>query len=431
MIVLEYIKKAYHKELGKDIFWTLFGQILIMVVLLLMNKALSNLLTVEEFGRYNIVRRSTSVITFVLVGGLGITMPRYLSISIGKKDVRGIQAYLFASWVYLLIIVGCVSLVYLLLYKELATIVLGSNDFDFYVACLLYAVTAAINTYIYAYYRGIGKFKLFNLSQIIAQILLLLPILFQIDNLFYIICSWTLLNIVFIISILVKENRNYHSVMCKFRASVKMDLVKLKEIFVYSFPRLLGDFFLFSYSAFPVIYVGYFLGQDQASYYSVGVSLVSMVTPIFSFLGVVLLPSISKMIAIKQMPVANRLVTRVALVYLCLSLVLTTILYFKMDLLIHLFFADKYLVAGEIGKILALSLLPQSMYLLYRNPNDAASVFPFNTIILAVSFVLLVCGFLMFDTLSQYAYVYLAVAFVQCLLSMIVWYIFSIKKYEV
>lgn len=194
MIVLEYIKKAYHKELGKDIFWTLFGQIIIMVVLLLMNKALSNLLTVEEFGRYNIVRRSTSVITFVLVGGLGITMPRYLSLSIGKKDVRGIQAYLFASWVYLLIIVGCVSLVYLLLYKELATIVLGSNDFDFYVACLLYAVTAAINTYIYAYYRGIGKFKLFNLSQIIAQILLLLPILFQIDNLFYIICSWTLLS---------------------------------------------------------------------------------------------------------------------------------------------------------------------------------------------------------------------------------------------
>lgn len=431
MIVLEYIKKAYHKELGKDIFWTLFGQIIIMVVLLLMNKALSNLLTVEEFGRYNIVRRSTSVITFVLVGGLGITMPRYLSISIGKKDVRGIQAYLFASWVYLLIIVGCVSLVYLLLYKELATIVLGSNDFDFYVACLLYAVTAAINTYIYAYYRGIGKFKLFNLSQIIAQILLLLPILFQIDNLFYIICSWTLLNIVFIISILVKENRNYHSVMCKFRASVKMNLVKLKEIVVYSFPRLLGDFFLFSYSAFPVVYVGYFLGQDQASYYSVGVSLVSMVTPIFSFLGIVLLPSISKMIVTKQRSVANRLVTRVALVYLCLSLVLTAIMYFKMDLLIHLFFADKYLVAGEIGKILALSLLPQSMYLLYRNPNDAASVFPFNTIILAVSFVLLVCGFLMFDTLTQYAYVYLAVAFVQCLLSMIVWYNFSRKKYEI
>lgn len=313
----------------------------------------------------------------------------------------------------------------------MATIVLGSNDFDFYVACLLYAVTAAINTYIYAYYRGIGKFKLFNLSQIIAQILLLLPILFQIDNLFYIICSWTLLNIAFIISILIKEYRNYQSVMCKFRTSVEMGFVKLKEIFVYSFPRLLGDFFLFSYSAFPVVYVGYFLGQDQASYYSVGMSLVSMVTPIFSFLGVVLLPSISKMIATKQMPVANRLVTRVALVYLCLSLVLTAILYFKMDLLIHLFFADKYLVAGKIGKILALSLLPQSMYLLYRNPNDAASVFPFNTIILAVSFVLLVIGFLMFDTLSQYAYVYFVVALVQCLLSMIIWYNFSRKKYEI
>ena len=191
---------------------------------------------------------------------------------------------------------------------------------------------------------------------------------------------------------------------------------------------MIGDFFLFAYSAFPVLYIANKLGCDQASYYSVGISLVSMVTPVFSFLGVVLLPSVSKMIANNQMNRANRLVCNVAYVYLCLAIIFILVLYFGMDLVIHLFFADKYLVAKEIGQILILSLLPQSMYLLFRNPNDAASIFPFNSLILMISFTVLVCGFLFFDSLRQYAYVYLFVAVIQCVLSIIVWFNF-VKKY--
>lgn len=429
--ILANVKSRLTNGLGHDIFWTLLGQFTVMVVLLLLNKLLSNYLTIEDFGKYNIIRRSTSVISFVLVGGLGISMPRYLSISISKKNFRETQSLLTASWLYLLIIYFCTTFVYLLLYNSLATVVLGTNDFLFYVVCLLYAMTGAINTYIYSYYRGIGKFKQFNLSQIIAQILLLVPLVFKINNLFLIICSWTILNLIFIISILAKEDKTYHQIRRKFRSSIKNVKEKFKELFIYSFPRLVGDFFLFAYSAFPVIYIGYKLDYKQASYYSVGVSLVSMVTPMFSFLGVVLLPSISKMIANRQICAASKLVSKVAIIYACIAIVLTVILFLAMNILIHIFFADKYLVAGEVGKVIAISLLPQSMYFLYRNPNDAASVFPFNTIILAVSFCSLVVGFVIFNTIYQYAYVYLFVSIVQCLLSMLVWYYFSRKKYGI
>ena len=64
----------------------------------------------------------------------------------------------------------------------------------------------------------------------------------------------------------------------------------------------------------------------------------------------------------------------------------------------------------------------------YRNPNDAVSVFPFNTIMLAVSFVILVAGFMYFHTLLQYAYVYLLIAIFQCCSSVLAWTYFYNKK---
>lgn len=213
-----------------------------------------------------------------------------------------------------------------------------------------------------------------------------------------------------------------------YRVNVNLLFTRFKELFIYSFPRLFGDFFLFAYSAFPAIYIGTTLGLEQTSYYSVGISLVTMVTPIYSFLGVVLLPTVSKMMVTHQVKEANRLVSKLALAYIVLALLFTGILYFGIDVFIHLFFADKYLVASNIGKVIVLSILPQSIYLLYRNPNDAVSVFPFNTIMLAVSFVILVAGFMYFHTLLQYAYVYLLIAIFQCCSSVLAWTYFYNKK---
>ena len=86
------IKHLKATELRRDILWTLSGQVIIMLVLLLLNKILSNSLTIEDFGRYNVLKRSTSVLSFVLLGGLGISMPRYLSIAVSKRQYRSIKS---------------------------------------------------------------------------------------------------------------------------------------------------------------------------------------------------------------------------------------------------------------------------------------------------------------------------------------------------
>lgn len=426
--ILISIKSRFSKGIGQDVLWTFVGQILLMLVLLIINKFLSNVLSIEDFGRYNVIKRSSTVLSFVLLGGLGIAMPRYLPIYISKNKVRNVQGLLYASWLYLFLIALFVSLAYILLYSKLVTLVIGTDDLKFYILCLFYAMTVAVNSYIYAYYRGLGQFKLFNVSQIIVQLLLLIPLIFRVEHLFSIILIWTVTNLLFVIGTAIREYREYSVLIRNYKINIRLLIVRFKELFIYSFPRLFGDFFLFAYSAFPTIYIGKTLGLEETSYYSVGISLVTMATPIYSFLGVILLPTVSKMMVNKQIWEANRLVSKLALIYIVLALLFTGILYFGIDIFIHLFFSDKYLVSSNIGKVLVLSILPQSIYLLYRNPNDAVSVFPFNTVMLAVSFVILVVGFMYFQTLLQYAYVYLLIAIFQCCSSVVAWTYFCNKR---
>mgnify|MGYP003456882242 CR=1 FL=1 len=421
MINIDIIRQKLKTGLGKDILWTLLGQIAVMLVLLIVNKVLSNNLSIKDFGIYNIIKRSTSVLSFVLLGGMGITIPRYLSVSISKHKISETQLVLRVSWAYLFMVCMITSAIYLLLYSRLTEYVIGDDNLVFYILCLLYAITIAISSYFFAYYRGIGNFKMFNIVQIIFQVLMVVPLLLPMKTLVTIIYEWTILNTIFIVSLSAIEYKKYKNIIKQITFRFSCFKKTFLELTGYSLPRLIGDFFLFAYSAFPVIYVGARLGYEETSYYSIGVSLVTMVTPVFSFLGVILLPHVAKKISNNKVSEANRLVIKLSIVYTVVAIFFTTIMYLGMECMISVFFADKYVAALPIAKIIAISLLPQAIYLLYRNPNDAASVFPYNTIILAISFCVMVVGFMMSSSLMHFAYIYLFTSIIQCVSSVCVW----------
>ena len=68
-----------------------------------------------------------------------------------------------------------------------------------------------------------------------------------------------------------------------------------------------------------------------------------------------------------------------------------------------------------------LAILPQTIYLLYRNPIDAVSVIPYNTIILGICLVVMVVSFSLSTSLTQFAWAFLAVSALQGLLSWLTW----------
>jgi O-antigen/teichoic acid export membrane protein len=121
------------------------------------------------------------------------------------------------------------------------------------------------------------------------------------------------------------------------------------------------------------------------------------------------------------MQAANRIVTRLALIYVATSLLATVFLLIFTDFLTRLLFAESYVAASDITRIMILSIPPQALYMLYRNPIDAVSVTPYNLIILFITIVAMVISFSLCTTLTQFAWAYLGVSVIQGLCSFITW----------
>jgi hypothetical protein len=68
-----------------------------------------------------------------------------------------------------------------------------------------------------------------------------------------------------------------------------------------------------------------------------------------------------------------------------------------------------------------LAILPQAVYMLYRNTIDAVSVIPYNAIILGICLTVMVVTFSISTTLTQFAWAYLGVSILQGILSLIIW----------
>ena len=189
----------------------------------------------------------------------------------------------------------------------------------------------------------------------------------------------------------------------------------------YSSGRLVADFFQFSLAAFPLIYISNVQGLQDTAYFSVGITFVTMITPVFSFMGIILLPYVSKAIAKNEMKSANRLIQRLLLIYVAGALFFIAALVIFTEFMTTLLFASDYVVTTDLTRIMVLSILPQAIYMLYRNTIDAVSVFPCNAVILGICLAVMVVSFLFSSTLTQFAWSYLGVSLLQGILSFFTW----------
>jgi O-antigen/teichoic acid export membrane protein len=412
----------------KDVLWTLITQMLVMLSAFGITKTACNILTVDEFGLYNVVRRSVSVISFVMLSGMGITLPRYLAIYQGAHQYRKMVDLTCCSLFFVGVICVILATFALLFSEAFIENVTGNSDSTLYWLAMAFAFSTSISALLIAYYRGVNDFKNYSIAQVSFQLLLLLSLLFiPRHNVNAVFLLWFLTTFSFTVLYFIYENhRNRNIIFRAYRSCYFWDM--MKTIAVYSTPRLIGDFLLFSFSAFPVLYLSQVMSMTDVAYYSVGLTIINMVTPFFSFLGVVLLPYVSGAMSNGRFSEAQRLIRRLSVWYISLAAVLTVLFGLFLPVLIKLFFSPDYVVCKDIAMILLLSVLPQSMYLLYRNPIDAVSTLPYNTLILLVSCIVLIILFSFSSSLSDYSYSFVCASFVQGGLSILVWLLLNKKK---
>lgn len=420
--MLNVIKKKLGSGMRRDIVWTFSIQILIMLSSFAINKLLANRMSIDDFGQYNVIKRSVQVLSFVMLAGVGIAIPRYIPIYRNSTPPKRILPLLCASIIYIIGISIIVVLVCTLFSAQMQDIIIGQNDnTTLFIIALAYAFVLAMAQYAFAYYRGIGNFKWYNSTQLAMQLSIIVPlVLLPIVTVKYVFASWLLITILLVAYLLGRElwlfiRRNG---AFKLESSLKSHLA---TIIKYSSGRLIADFFQFSLSAFPLIYISNNLDLQTTAYFSVGIFFVTMVTPIFSFMGIILLPYISQSIARNEMANADRLVNRLALIYIGTSLLFTGFIYVFTRFLTTLLFTSDYIVTTDLTHIIILSILPQALYMLYRNTIDAVSVIPYNAIILGLCFAAMVASFMFSTTLNQFAWAYVGVSVVQGFVSLIIW----------
>lgn len=411
-------------KMSKDVIWTFIVQITVMICAFVVTKILSNRLSIEDFGQYNLIKRSVQVLSFVMLAGVGIALPRYIPIYKKGEQKKSIIPLLAAAFIYIIFVSLIVCIICGLFSEKMQVIILGDNgNKSLLVITLAYAFALAMAQFSFAYYRGTGDFKWYNGAQLAIQLAIITPLVFlpflTTTNVFL---SWLFITATIVLFYLIRE-LFIHKIPPLTLYSIKTEL---NTIIKYSSGRLVADFFLFSLAAYPLIYISNTLDLQQTAYYSVGITFVTMVTPLYSFMGIILLPYVSESIAKNNLQEADRFVNKLALFYFTSAIVIIAFFYVFIGLLTSIFFSNSYLITTDLSRIMILSVLPQTIYLLYRNPIDAISVIPYNTIILGVCLIVMVLSFCISSTLTQLAWAYVAVSVLQGILSWITWHM--IKK---
>lgn len=416
------LQKIRNNPFIKDIGITTIGQILLMVFAFAINKVVCIFLSVPDYAIYNIIRRGASVITYVMLMAMGIAVPKYLSMAQEEGDQDKFARYLIAS-IEIVMVASVVVGLALCLGKQQSVNLLfprDESDYSVYIKPLaFYSAGCAFTTYVYSYYRAVGAFVRYTLAQLGMQAFMLVSCFVIQEDLLKLINIWAIVSCAYsaiTIGVILKKN-------CRPKAISKKTESKgiLKELLVYGLPRVPGEFFLFAYNLVPTLLFTSKFGLIQSSYFSVAVSLNSTITSLFGFVGIVLLPEVSKAIVSRNLKDIGKKIRILLLIYVLLAVCAIALVEILPHFVIWILYSSEYYEAIPIVRILCLAVLPNALYLLYRNPLDAISKFPYNTVCLAVSFVMMIVMMQFTDTILACELIYVGSYVVLGVASFVMW----------
>lgn len=410
----------------KDIIVTLFGQIFLLITAFIINKILSVRLGVEEFGLYSITKRSATVLSFMTLFGLGISMPRFISMSTSSPD-RGENEE--ASWLVAGMIVLITSTLLgwllILIFREKVCELIYSEcpDVSMISAVAIYAYGLAFSSFVYAFFRGTGNFNKFIITQTTTQISAILITILLNANYKFIIIAWGVsaftVSLFFILPTIIRYDY--------LKLTYKSVTSRIKRVAIYGMPRLVGEGILFSFFTVPLIIINKELGTVSASLLSVSMIVLQAFVPFFSFVGYKLLPYVSGNFK-ENFGEVYRKVNFIILFFIALSLMISITANFFSTYIILTLFSKEYIESVPVFNILIFCLIPISIYLTLRNPIDAMFDFPFNTLNLSISFIILLSLVCLSNSIKQYAFSFLIAYIALGLLSILIWFYICFKS---
>ena len=409
-------------SLKKELIFSVLIQIFIMIVGLSINKLISINFGVESYSTYSVFKNLSAVISFTMLSGMGIALPKFLAVCESKKKVF---LYFFSA-AYIILIISIILFGILFLFSDfLNTLIFLSNDNKFIFISFFYGLTITFSSFIFAYLRGLDRIIEFSLSQLFVQILILITAFIFDKSLseffFYCIAFIVSFNLFFLARELFKNNKYLKLILNT------ENIIYMKELWNYGYSRLIGDIFLFLLNTIPIIVINKKFGLLSGAYFASAIMLTSLVKPIFSYVGLILLPKISKLNSLKQKKEITKLVNKFLFLFIIISIVVIIFIFLFKSLLLSVFFSASFVSAKEIVALISLSILPHSVYLLIRNIVDALSKVPYNTFTVILSFLYLSISLLFSNSLFEASIHYCISSLILGTGSLFFWYKIKMK----
>ena len=402
---------------------TFFVEFLVLLLGFLVFRMASEKLAGVGFSEFTLARRNISFLQPLLMLGLGVAVPRYMSIN-KERDSYLPSALMVMMGIGILFLLGLVSS-----RNVISILFFGNTEYNFLIFPLaLLLVTYGFHSVIYGYLRGKGELYLANVFQLInIGIVPVLTMFFaqEVESYMYFnALTIAIVSIVFSVFIFLKNQIKFN------RSLLKEDSL---ELLGYGMPRIFGDFALLALLTIPayvVLYLQHNLSAGGDIAYAI--TLFNLVGAAFGPISLVLLPEISKFLAESRID----LISKRFYFFVFSSLLLTAAGYLFFILfhesILNLLLGKNYRHAiFEIARIILMGSFGYVIYIVLRSFLDAIHVKAKNSVNILISLgvyaVMILCGYL--NEVSMYYYLYCFVIALNLLgvLTFIMTY-YSIKK---
>ncbi len=382
-----------------------FGtEMLIMLLGFMLFRYANQIMNEYGFSEYTIFRRTISLIVPLMMIGLGVAIPRFVSLHNSESS------FFNAGLIWVLIAGGIIFVVLTIFQFYFADVFFGDRKFnDVVVAIGVLLPFMGVHAIIYGFLRGKMNALQANLAQLLNVGIIPIVVLFFSSSVVEIIY----LNVIglflscLVFSVLIIRQYEVQFSYTKFRADSK-------TLLTYGLPRVLGDFALLVLLSLPT-YIYLRIDKDLlvAGDIAYGITLLNISAAAFSPLSIVLLPEITTFIANKRDDLIKRRFKHFVLAAVVLTIFGYGIYYLFTDFILSILLGNAYHPSiKETSLVILLGCFGYGLYIILRSFLDAIHVKAKNSInliiVLVVYVILIFIMYLSEAHLNAYLYCFAA-----------------------
>jgi O-antigen/teichoic acid export membrane protein len=364
---------------------TLVTELLVMLVQIAVYKLVATWLGQAGFSQYALARRVLAFLQPLTLLGLGMALPRYLALTEGRGEASRSARYFCAALLWAGGFTVLLAATLLIWPRWFSYLFFGGTAYRSLIAPMaLMLVGMSLHCILYAFLRGKMAVGRANALQLIDNGLLPLLVLGLVHKdvagmLWALGFGWTATaGTMCLITVVMLGWENPVS--------------EGRELLRYGLQRVPGDFALIALLALPAFFAAHVGGIQQAGFVAFGLSLVNMIASVFSPVGIILLPKVSRAIGSGDFKSVRSEIVFIRRSALLISGAMVLLFEVLGAHLIRIYLGEAYVAAQGVVKVLALGGLPLAFYSALRSVIDAFHHRAINTINLLVALALFLMG---------------------------------------